>query len=76
MLVDYVLNTLPDTLRTAKCAQQRIELISDTQLTPEWKPYKLKGTKPEAFPAGEACVDFFMGEKPGVIEISDVVLTQ
>jgi hypothetical protein len=54
----------------------RVKLISDTPLTPEWKAYKIKGAKPEAFAAGEASVDFMMGEKAGVIEISKVVLTQ
>ncbi len=50
----------------------RVKLISDTQLSPEWKAYKIKGVKPEAFAAGEAWVDFMMGEKAGVIEISKV----
>jgi hypothetical protein len=53
----------------------RVKLISDTQLTPEWKAYKIKGVKPEAFTAGEAFVDFMMGEKAGVIEISAVEIT-
>lgn len=54
----------------------RLKLISDVKLTPEWKSYKVTGEKPEAFAAGEGIVDFMMGERPGVIEISDVVLTQ
>jgi hypothetical protein len=53
----------------------RVKIISDTQLTPEWKAYKIRGVKPEAFAAGEACVDFMMGEKAGVIEISKVEVT-
>ena len=31
VLVDYVLNTPPDALRTAKCVEQRIELIRKNQ---------------------------------------------
>jgi hypothetical protein len=54
----------------------RVKLINDVQLTPEWKAYKVKGAKAAAFAAGEACVDFMMGAAPGVIEISNVVLTQ
>ena len=54
----------------------RVKLITDTKLTPEWKSYKVKGEKREAFAAGEGVVDFMMGEGPGVIEISNVVLTQ
>ncbi len=48
----------------------RVKAILDVPLTPEWKEYKVKGDKPEAF------VDFMMGASPGVVEISNVVVTQ
>lgn len=54
----------------------RVKLMTDTQLTPEWKSYKVNGEKPEGFAAGEAIVEFMMGQAPGVIEISNVVLIQ
>lgn len=53
----------------------RVKLMSDTNLTPEWKSYSFKGEKPQAFAPGEAIVDFMMGAAPGVIEISDVLLS-
>lgn len=54
----------------------RVKLMSDTNLTPEWKSYSIKGEKPQAFAPGEAIVDFMMGAAPGVIEISDVLLSK
>jgi len=54
----------------------RVKLMADTKLTPEWKAYSIKGEKPQGFAGGEAFVDFMMGEASGVIEISDVMLTQ
>ncbi len=54
----------------------RVKAIQDVSLTPEWETYTVKGGKPQAFAPGEAYVEFMMGERPGVIEISNVVLTQ
>ncbi len=54
----------------------RVKAIQDVSLSPEWETYTVKGGKLQAFAPGEAYVEFMMGERPGVIEISDVVLTQ
>lgn len=54
----------------------RVKLITEIKLTPEWKTHTLKGNKAEAFAAGEASADFMMGEASGVIEIGKVTITR
>lgn len=53
----------------------RVKLMTDIKLTTDWKTYRIKGEKAEAFAANEAFIDFVMGEAPGVIEIGKVEIS-
>jgi hypothetical protein len=50
----------------------RNKMYKNFILTPEWKTYEAIDTKPEAFVAGEAMIEFFMSFSPGQIEITNV----
>jgi len=48
------------------------EISQMVQLTPEWKEYRFAGRCRQPYEAGGAMIKFFLGRKPGVVEVAGI----